>query len=75
MKLNVTFVADKNLIQGARKKALLENRSLNEAFVEWLRGYSTGPDAAGQYHSLMRKFGHVRAGAKFSRQEMNERAS
>ena len=69
---NVTFSADDQLIERARKKAALENTTLNERFRRWLEQYVGQPGASG-YRQLMKELKHVRAGRKFTRDESNER--
>lgn len=73
MMKNITFSADDTLIQQARRRAVAENTTLNELFRRWLEQYAVQPAAADQYASLMDHYGHVEAGRKFSREEMNER--
>jgi hypothetical protein len=70
---NITLSAEEALIQQARRRAAAENQTLNELFRQWLERYVAQPSAAEQYEVLMKRLGHVNAGRKFSREEMNER--
>jgi hypothetical protein len=70
---NITFSADKMLIERARRQAALENTTLNELFRVWLERYVTQPAAAQQYEALMAQLAHVHAGRHYTREEMNER--
>ena len=70
---NVTLSADEAIIEQARRRAQLENTTLNELFRRWLNQYVAQPGAADQYRSLMQRLSYVDAGRKFSREEMNER--
>jgi hypothetical protein len=70
---NITFSAEKRLVEAARRKAARERRSLNEVFREWLARYAQKHDAAENFDRLMDRLGYVRSGRKFTRVEMNER--
>lgn len=70
---NITFSAEESLIEKARKKARLENTSLNKRFREWLKHYAARGESKGEYKNLMKKLEYVKAGKKFTRDEMNER--
>ena len=70
---NITLSADEALIEQARRRAMAENTTLNELFRVWLARYVAQPAAADQYEALMARLSHVKAGGKFSREEMNER--
>jgi len=73
MMKNITLSADEDLIRKARERAMREKRSLNEAFREWLERYVARERAAEEYDELMKRLSYVRAGRKFTREEMNER--
>ena len=73
MMKNITFSADETLIQQARRRAAVENKTLNELFRAWLEQYVTQPSAADGYQALMEKLAHVQSGRTFDREEMNER--
>jgi len=71
---NVTFSADEHLVERAREIARSQNKTLNHAFREWLREFTTLPGTAREYEALMRDIAQagVTAGGKFTRDEMNE---
>ena len=71
---NITLSADEHLIERARETAQAERRTLNEAFREWLQEYTSRSGDLERRKRLMERLrGHVGAGRKFSREEMNER--
>jgi hypothetical protein len=70
---NVTFSAEERLLEAARRKAVRERRSLNEAFREWLRRYVEKDNAGERFDRIMNRLRYVRAGKKFTRAELNER--
>jgi len=70
---NITFTADETTIQLARKRAAIENITLNELVRRWLAQYVTHTSSANQYEDVMNQLSYARAGRKFSRDEMNER--
>ncbi|MGA3187219.1 MAG: hypothetical protein ABSF22_08910 [Bryobacteraceae bacterium] len=70
---NITLSADADLIEKARMRAMKQKKALNLVFREWLEhyaGHGSGPD---DYRQLMKELRHVRAGRKFTRDEMNAR--
>lgn len=71
---NITFSADAELIERARMRARQQKKTLNIAFREWLERYAVTGSPQEDYRQLMQRLGHVRAGRKFSREEMNSRA-
>jgi hypothetical protein len=70
---NITFSADKELIQKARERAAADRTTLNEEFREWLEKYAERPHSAAAYADFMRRFEYVKPGHSFHREEMNER--
>ncbi|MCG8478402.1 MAG: hypothetical protein MI724_04840 [Spirochaetales bacterium] len=71
---NITFSADEALLQKARDKARAQQRSLNDAFREWLTAWTQDYDAAGRYADLMRRLtAETRSPRRFTRDELNER--
>lgn len=70
---NITLSADENLIEQARLVAQSQHRTLNAAFREWLEQFATQTGNAQEFDSLMKRLTHVKAGRRFSRDEMNER--
>jgi hypothetical protein len=69
---NVTLRADEHLIKQARLLARAQNKALNTVFREWLREYTAGAGSGKQLDALMRRLRYVRAGRRFTRNEMNE---
>jgi hypothetical protein len=70
---NVTLSADEHLIEQARRLARSQHKTLNQAFREWLESYARPNNALERYEALMKDLKYVRAGRKFTRDEMNER--
>lgn len=70
---NITMSADEDLIERARLIARSQRRTLNEAFREWLGQFTQSAGDAQGYDALMGRLGHVDAGRRFSRDELNER--
>jgi hypothetical protein len=70
---NITFSADKELIQKARERAAADRTTLNDEFREWLQKYAERPHSAAAYDDLMKRFRYVKPGRSFHRDEMNER--
>ena len=72
---NITLSADENLIDAARERAHADHTTLNEQFRLWLGDYvgrQSRADAAMSVIAELRR--EVRTGgAKFTRDEMNER--
>jgi len=72
---NITFSADKQLIEAARERAREKRTTLNEEFRRWLADYACPPRPAEETLALFEEFGrHVdTSGQKFTREEMNAR--
>lgn len=70
---NVTLSADDDLIERARLVARSRKTTLNAAFREWLEQYTAREGTAREVDALMDRLNHVRAGQRFSREQMNER--
>ncbi len=70
---NVTLSADENLLEQARLVARSRRTTLNAAFREWLVQYTAQAGDSRQFDALMDRLRHVRAGRRFTRDEMNER--
>jgi len=71
---NITLSAEEHLIERARETARAQHRTLNDAFREWLDEYTARSGDLEQRKRLMQRLrGHVVAGRKFTREEMNER--
>ena len=70
---NITLSADDAAIERGRDVARGENRTLNDAFREWLDWYGSRRVTREQVEALFEKLRYVNAGRKFTREEMNER--
>lgn len=70
---NITLSADASLIEQARLIAKAQHKTLNTAFREWLEQFTAQAGNVQEYDALMRRLQHVKAGRRFSRDEMNER--
>jgi len=70
---NITLSADDELIEQARLVARSRRTTLNAAFREWLQQFTAQSGDAQEVDALMRRLHHIKAGARFSRDEMNER--
>ncbi|MDE2845548.1 MAG: hypothetical protein OXO51_02445 [Gemmatimonadota bacterium] len=72
---NITFSADENLIEAARRQAITEHTTLNEQFRLWLKNYVRREHRAAEAMRVIHELqGSITTGGrKFSRDEMNER--
>jgi len=72
---NITFSADKRLIEAARQRAVDEHSTLNEQFRQWLEAYAGGEQRAARAAAVIEDLGsRIRTGGRhFTREEMNER--
>lgn len=72
---NITLSADENVIEQARAVARSQKKTLNQAFRDWLEEYTARSSGIREYQALMSdlKRSGVRAGRKFTRDDMNER--
>ncbi len=70
---NITFRIEENLLEKARKKSVLLNRSLNDLFLEWISDFSEENKVNLNYRNYLSKFGHIKIDKKLNRDEMNER--
>jgi hypothetical protein len=70
---NITLSAEGDLIQKARQKAVKEKSTLNALFRHWLNQYVEKDKHKLDFDALMGRLKHVRAGRKFTREQMNER--
>lgn len=73
MTRNITLSADEELLRKAREKASREATTLNAVFRRWLDRYVRSDTAADGYERLMSELGHVEAGARFDRDQLNAR--
>lgn len=69
---NITFSADKHIIEKARKKAIENNTTLNELFREWLYSYSKNKNSK-DFENFINMVSYAKAGRRFTRDELNER--
>lgn len=70
---NVTLSAAENLIDAARQKAREQNKTLNQAFREWLADYTRRDDLR-SVAALYDRLSYVDlSGPKLTRDQMNER--
>lgn len=76
MLTNVTFSADKLVLERARARAVKKNTTINQEFRAWLQQYAD-EDAAERvraFKEIMAKMNYASSGGrKFTRDEMNER--
>ena len=70
---NITLSAEPELIDQARLVARAQCETLNAAFRKWLRQYVARGGSSLDYDSLMKRLRHVKAGGRFTREEMNKR--
>jgi hypothetical protein len=70
---NVTLSAEDELIDRARLVARQRHTTLNEAFREWLQQFTASSGDVKQFDQLMSRLGPLKAGRRFTREEMNER--
>jgi hypothetical protein len=72
---NITLSADEHLIEQARQAAKVQHTTLNQLFRDWLAELAARQSSVREYEALMRdiRASGVRAGRKFTREEMNER--
>ena len=70
---NITLSVDENLLEQARLVARSQHKTLNAAFREWLLQYTAQAGARQEFDALLQRLQHVRAGRRFSRDQMNER--
>lgn len=68
----ITFSADDAIIERARGVARSEGRTLQAAFYDWLISYAYRNVTRDEIEALLQSLKHVRAGRKFTRDEMNE---
>lgn len=71
---NITFSADENLIEEARRRAAAQETTLNAQFRLWLADFVGRDRQAAQAMRTVRELrGKLRVGRKLTREEMNER--
>jgi hypothetical protein len=70
---NVTLSAEEELIDRARLVARQRHTTLNEAFREWLKQFTSSRSNVEAFDDLMDRLKDVNAGRHFTRDELNER--
>ena len=72
---NITLSASEQLIEAARRRALVEHSTLNEQFRLWLEDYVRRPQQANVALETIRSLrgSLFTGGRKFTRDETNER--
>lgn len=70
---NITLSADQRMLTLARERAQAQNRSLNDAFREWLELFARDKSELVEYKKLMKQLSHIKLKGAISRDEMNER--
>jgi len=70
---NITLSADEDVIDKARNRAQRENRSLNDAFRDWIAGYSGRNEKKLTLREIQKRWSHIKTGGPFTRDEMNAR--
>ena len=70
---NITLSAQKYLIEQARRRARLQNTTLNAEFRRWLEQYVETPQTVADLSALMDGLGYAKPGKLFTRDELNER--
>jgi hypothetical protein len=70
---NITFSADENLIDQARRTAAERHTTLNDMFRDWLQEVSGREKWQRDFDELMEQLKHFSVDRKYTREEMNER--
>lgn len=70
---NITLSAEARIIHQARARALAEKKSLNVVFRQWLIQYARGEMHPVDYENVMKQLKHIKAGKRFSREDLNAR--
>jgi hypothetical protein len=70
---NITLSADETLIEQAREEARARKTTLNQLFRDWLASIARQREREQELAGLMKRLRYVRAGRRFSREELNER--
>jgi len=71
MRRNITFRAERELIEKARRRAQRNHTSLNAEFLRWLQQYAGTPHTAVDVEKLLENYRYVVPGRKYTRDEMN----
>lgn len=70
---NLTISAEADLIDRARARARSEGTTLTDELRQWLTQYASEDAAVARFRATLSRLGHVDAGRKFNRDELNER--
>jgi len=70
---NITLSADEELIERAREAARSRKTTLNQLFRDWLAEIAGREERERRLCELQERLRYADSGAKFSREEMNER--
>lgn len=69
----IILSADEEIIEKAKVVARAQGKTLNTAFREWLAEFTGLSGNVKKAERLMKRLGHVKAGRRFTRDEMNIR--
>ena len=70
---SVTLTADEHLLKQARAVAQSQNKTLDDAFREWLEQYTARAACGKEYDALMERLRYLKSEGPYTRDEMNER--
>ncbi len=70
---NITFSAEKAIIERARQRAKARNTTLNSEFRRWLTQYVNLPETTEDLTDLVARLNYAQPDKTFTRDEMNER--
>lgn len=70
---NITLSAEESLIEEARIVARSRKTTLNQLFRDWLVEVAGRSERERETAELMKRLSYVKAGGRFTREEMNER--
>ena len=69
----ITLTVESALLVKAQQRAAAENTTVEDLLLTWIKHYAAGALRAESYEELMVRLGYVKAGNRFSRDEMNQR--
>jgi hypothetical protein len=69
----ITFSVQDDLLERAKTIARSQRRTLNAAFREWLKDYTSRAGDVRAHLALMERLKHIDSGGRYSRDELNER--
>ncbi len=75
MLTNITFSAEKTVLERARARAVKKHTTINQEFRLWLERYvaADNDQVLRDFDATMSKMNYAVAGKKFTRDELNER--